>query len=263
MLQPTISLLTFTFNTYTFLVGVSLLISVGIILRDTRNRLPPARAIDVCIGAMIGGLLVARAEHVLVHWNYFASHTEEILNFKAGGLNWHGAVLGGLCGAWLAGKLRGIRLLVDSFALALPIIAFGAWRGCEAVACAYGAEVQNLSAYPDLLVWEGSDIYGLVYPRFHTQYVGMMLAVALLVLSGFLRWRKILVGRQFTLILLLFSLGMFVIGFLRGDEVPMLGFLRLDQLLDLSTPLFGVFVAHKINLRHRNAVYDETIRRER
>lgn len=258
MQYPYTSLLGMTFNTYTLHVALGIAISMFIILYIHRYEFPTSRVADVCMGALIGGLLFARLEHVLVHWSYFADHTGEILRFTSGGLNWHGAVIGGLFGAWLVSKWRGIPLatLLDTFALALPIIAFAAWRGCEAVACAYGEEVQTLAAYPDVAVWEGSDIYGLVYPRFHTQYLGQLLALSLLFLTLFLRWRRLLTSQHFAIILALLSFSMFGISFSRGDAVPTLSGIRVDAFLDLFTLFFGVIFTNSINLRHRKRDYD-------
>jgi hypothetical protein len=173
--------------------------------------------------------------------------------------------MGGLLGAWLVSRWQKIPLsrLLDSFALAFPIIAFCAWRGCEATACAYGMEVPTLSAYPDFAVWEGADIYGLIYPRFHTQYLGQILALNLLLIILFLHWRQVLIGYHFALILALLSVGMLAIGFLRGDSVPTLAGIRLNAFLDLFTLLFGVFFTYRINLRHRKRDYDsQKIRNE-
>jgi phosphatidylglycerol---prolipoprotein diacylglyceryl transferase len=265
MPYPYTSFLGFTINTYTLHLAVGIIVSFALVMFIHQYEFPLHKVADVCLATLLVGLLVARVEHVIVHWSYFSEHTDEILRFTSGGLNWHGAVIGGLGGAWLISKWRGIPLaaLLDSFALTLPFIAFGAWRGCEAVACAYGREVQTLASYPDFVVWEGADIYGLIYPRFHTQYLGQILALSLLLIILFLRWRQLLIGYHFALTLALLSIGMLGIGFLRGDAVPTLAEIRLDAFLHLFTLFFGVIFTHIINLRHRKRDYDrQKIRNE-
>jgi phosphatidylglycerol---prolipoprotein diacylglyceryl transferase len=258
MLYPYTSFLGFTINTYTLHVAVGVIVSFALVMFIHQYDFPLSKVADVCLATLLGGLLFARIEHVLVHWNYFSEHTDEIIRFTYGGLNWHGAVIGGLVGVWGAAKLRKIPLtpLLDSFALVLPLIVFTAWRGCEAVACAFGREVQTLSVHPDFAVWEGSDIYGLIYPRFHTQYLGQMLALILLLVTLFLRWRQIFLGYHFALTVALLSIGMSGIGFLRGDAIPTLAGTHLDTFLHLFTLFFGVFFTYRINLRHRKSDYD-------
>jgi hypothetical protein len=94
-------------------------------------------------------------------------------------------------------------------------------------------EVDTLAHFPAWTVAETADIYGIAAPRYNTQVFGLWLTGALLLIAVILLWRGWLRGARFWLMLALFSAGMFVIGFFRGDYAPMLNGLRLDQWFDV------------------------------
>jgi phosphatidylglycerol:prolipoprotein diacylglycerol transferase len=192
--------------------------------------------VDLALGTLVGALLGARLFHVLLHWSYFADNLGEALRLNAGGLDWHGALFGGLTGLWVLTRWRktAFRAAVDALTPALPLLALAAWLGCAPAACAYGAEVDTLAYYSPLVASETRDIFGIVAPRYNTQFFGVTLALLLLLISGFLIWRNWLYGCRFWLVLALLSLGMFVIGFYRGDAVLMLAGIRADQWLNLA-----------------------------
>jgi len=224
------------------LLAFSLLIVLVIAVRRGRN--PVGALIDTTLAGAILGLICARGMHVLLHWDHFAAHRDDILQLRAGELDWHAGVIGVLIGTWLIGRWRGINLVNyrDSLALGLPIIAFASWWGCGAANCAYGAEVPNMSAYPGLFVWEAGDIYGIIRPRFNTQALGMLLSALLLIVASVLTAKQILRGKVLGLMLVLLSLGMFTIGFMRGDGSGSGFGLRADQWLDMIIALFGLLL---------------------
>jgi prolipoprotein diacylglyceryltransferase len=157
---------------------------------------------------------------------------------NAGGLGWHGALAGGLIGAWMIGKWRGIRLrsLLALCAPLIPPIVFAGGLACAAARCGYGAEVDTLANHPAALVWEAPDVYGIVSPRYAAQRFGMFLALALVPFAWILRGE-----RRFWGLLALAAVGMFAIGFARGDPVPIWADRRADQWLDLSLALVAAW----------------------
>ena len=230
----------FTLQTFTFFVMLSVLVSAGISLaRIHENR---GKWADLCLAALIVGVIGARAGHVLLNWDYFIYNTSEIWRVSSGGLDWHGAIIGGLTGLYLAARWYRINptFLIDLLALALPLIGLATWWSCLAANCGYGAEVDTLANYPSFMVSEAPDVYGLPAPRYNTQLFGLLLSTILLMLVLVLRWRGWLQNGQFWLILTLSSLGMFVIGFWRGDYAVMIAGLRGDQWLDVALLLFGL-----------------------
>jgi phosphatidylglycerol:prolipoprotein diacylglycerol transferase len=239
-----------TLQTYT--LALALGIGAGAAFGLFRVRKRPGALVDVGLGVLIGGLLLARLEHVLLNWNYFSYNVSEAFQLNAGGLDWHGALLGGLLGGYVAARWRRVntRDLLDTMTVGLPLIAHAAWYGCWAANCAYGVEVDTLAHFPAWAVSESADIYGIAAPRYNTQIFGLWLTGALLVIAVILLWRGWLRGARFWLILALFSLGVFVIGFFRGDYSPMLNGLRLDQWLDaiVGISVLAVGIPHAMSV---------------
>lgn len=240
MPHPYTTLFFWTLPTFTVLIGFGAVFILLIALYLTRHDIPSGKTVDIAIGGLIGAAVLARTFHVLLDWSYFSAHNEEIFRFPAGGLNWHGALIGALIGTSIVGWWRKVpfKRILDMMVIGLPLMMFAAWWGCGAAACAYGAEIQNLSQYPSWLVWEERDIYGLIYPRYATQPVGMMVAAALLVLGIWMAWRGWRTAPG--IMLLMVSLSMLLIGFLRGDVVPIYAGLRIDQWLDLFMIMFAL-----------------------
>lgn len=228
MLDPVFIFGAFRIPVYSLMLTLALVIALVLSFR----RAPYCRAqiIDAGIGALFGAVIGARLEYVALSWDYFAAHVDEITRWDAGGLGWHGAVIGGLVGVWLIGRWRGVdpRWMRARFAWVIPLVALGAWIGCAAAGCGYGREVDTLANYPDWLVWEARDVYGNLAPRYSTARFGVIVGliaagIGLLVRGG---------ERRFWALLAVVSAGMFAIGFARADASPMVAGLRVDQLLD-------------------------------
>ncbi|MFW5773036.1 MAG: DNA-processing protein DprA, partial [Phototrophicaceae bacterium] len=103
-------------------MALGVLVTFGITLYRLRR---PGRAavFDVCLAGLAGALLVGRAGHVLLHWRYFQDHTAEITRLRAGGLDWHGAVLGALLALLIAARLRRVDVSALLGALARNVVA--------------------------------------------------------------------------------------------------------------------------------------------
>lgn len=239
MLPQTVTILFFTFNTYSFLLGLGFIISLGISALTYRLNYTSGvgAVVDCCLAGLAGGLIVGRIGHVLIHWTYFSEHTSEITQINAGGLNWHLGLLGGFIGFLLVKNLVHqkieIRLVIESWAWAIPLLGWMGWWACSTFYCGYGTEINNLTDYPSVLVWEAPAINGMMAPRFATQPLGMLWALLVFILLFIITRRGWLRGQHFGVSLILWSVGMVLLGYLRGDGVPMIAHLRIDQWLDV------------------------------
>jgi prolipoprotein diacylglyceryltransferase len=248
MPTPVTTIGLWTLQTYT--LALALAIGASVVLSVRRAQQPVGALVDVGLGALAGGLLLARLEHVLLNGNYFAYNVSEAFQLSSGGLDWHGAVIGGLIGGAVAARWRRVdaRAVLDTMTLGLPLMSLAGWYGCWASNCAYGVEVDTLAHFPAWAVAESADIYGIAAPRYNTQVFGQWLSAALLVMGAILLWRGWLRGSRFWLILGLFSVGMFVIGFFRGDYAVVVNGLRLDQWFDAIVGVIS-FQAFAVHLR--------------
>lgn len=242
MMMPALytSLGPWTVHTFTLWMGVAILLTGALALRAFPAPERAARA-DALLATLVGAVLGARLLHVLLNLDYFASAGDEALRVAAGGLEWHGALAGGLLGLWLLVRLRfrsdptaagrWLSRLLDALVWALPLLLLGGWYGCLGAGCGTGYEVDTLARYPAWAAVEYADVYGIVAPRWFTPGFGMVLGMATLVWVWLLRRTP---GR-FALTTALVGTGMFVIGIFRADRTPLWFGLRADQVLDVLT----------------------------
>jgi len=226
-----------TLRTYTVLLDVAVLVGLAALAwQGWRVEDAPARWLDAGLSALVLGLVGGRLGHVTIHWAYFTANRNEIAEVWRGGLDWHGAVVGGLLGLGLYCFARRLsfRLVADVLALPLALGAALVWVGCLAEGCAYGAEVRSLADYPSPIVAELPDLYGITAPRFTSQLYGALLGVGLMLPAWLLGLLIQRVGIRLWAVLLPLALGVFAIGYTRGDVVPVAYGLRLDQVLDLG-----------------------------
>ncbi len=245
MLPQTIPFLFLTFNTYTFLLALGIMISFGISALTYRLNYTSGigAVIDACLAGLLGGIILGRLGHVFIHWVYFSEHPDEIIRINAGGLNWHSALIGTFLGFWLMKILvhrkLNTHLIIESWAWAIPLLGFMGWWACSTFYCGYGTEINNLTDYPPVFVWEAPAINGMTAPRFATHPLGMLWGAMLLLFLILCSRRGWLKGKRFGMSLMLWSIGMLLLGYLRGDSVPMLADIRVDQWLDVLMIIIG------------------------
>jgi phosphatidylglycerol---prolipoprotein diacylglyceryl transferase len=120
------------------LLALALALGVWLTLRAARrDGLPAALAADVCVAAIVGGVLGARASYVLLHLRELESFSH-VFAFRDGGLTAHGGVLGALAGVYLAVRRSGASLpgwldaAAPGFVLGVAITRVGCWlEGCD------------------------------------------------------------------------------------------------------------------------------------
>lgn len=242
MFEPTFQFASISLSTYTTLIATAILTGGGFALyrSPSGSRL---RVADVLIGGLLGGVFLARLEHILLNWNYFAYNTSEIIQIHRGGLDWHGAVVGSGLGMIVVSHWRKVDLkqIVDSLTLLIPLLLLAIWWGCWSASCRYGLEVATMADYPAWMVWEGRDIFGIYASRFNTQAVGALMSFILLLMTLVLFIGNWLYLRRFWLLMSLVACMIFFISFLQGDYSIQFNHLRLSQYLN---SIFGVFAIY-------------------
>lgn len=222
---------------YTVLLNLGILAGLGVTAWRARRRPLPGWP-DAALAALVGGLIGGRAGFVVAQWAYFGERPSAIWRLWQGGYTYHGALLGGLLGLWLWSRWHKrsapsyADLLVPALALAN---AFG-WLACWYHGCAYGRET---TLGPFALA--APDEYGLFAVRYATQWLGLVWALFVFILAWLTagRWRP---GQLFWFTLGLLSAGYAVLGFWRGDPVPLAGPLRLDTIVNSTLVLTSLFM---------------------
>ncbi len=245
MNSPVLNIGPITIHAFTAWMGLGIAIGFVLVIGGAAVRHEKRMsAFDCAIGALVGGVIGARAGHVWLNWAYFSAHGDQIADLSNGGLDWHGAVALGLLFALCVAAIRRVKFgsLADSLALALPVGAIAAWIACAAVPAAYGIEVPTLADYPSWLVIESPDIYGNVAPRINLPPIGIALAVVVLLIVVVLTLGNRLAGLRLWLALALYALGLGVIDMFRADYAPIWSGHRADQVLDLAVALLAILI---------------------
>jgi phosphatidylglycerol:prolipoprotein diacylglycerol transferase len=219
-----------------------------------RRHLPAWPVLDTLLVALAAGVLGGRAAYVGLNWAYFGDHLGEALQWWRGGLMWQAGLA---CGLVSAVTYAGVKRLPagDVLDACAPGLALGCalgWLSCYTAGCAYGVPV-----WPGEALWlvaaDLPDAYGICEPRVAVQWLGTGWAgMSWLLVTGY--WvlgtgrRPLRPGVYFALFVGLYSAGLFALGFVRGDEIAMLGRLRFDQAADavLALVALGYLVYRRV-----------------
>lgn len=115
------------------LIALMLLIGFLAVRRSARKKgLDPNLYLGAALCAVIGGFAGARAVYVFLKSDSFAGNVIRMLNVRTGGLNFYGALLGGVVGAWLfcvfsskASVGQAMDILVGPFVAGEAIVRWG------------------------------------------------------------------------------------------------------------------------------------------
>jgi phosphatidylglycerol:prolipoprotein diacylglycerol transferase len=231
----------FNIPSYTVLIDLGLVLALALTHFEGRRLLHNGGlALDLGLWVVVGGIVGGRIGYVLVNWSAFAENWGQAVQIWEGGLNFHGAFLGGLA-VLVAFSLLHRRdeppitfwQLADVLTLGLALgLVFG-WAACLMAGCAFGmlGEGIGFALLPDS--------YGIQAPRFATQAVGLAYALFLFAVFWLLRARWPFPGAAFFMFVLLYFSGHSFLEFTRGDEAIYLSSWRLPQVLDLVLVLLS------------------------
>jgi len=190
---------------------------------------------DFILGAALWaiplGVIGAKLAHVVDSLSYYLAHPTNIAD--PGGLAIFGAILGGMLGLYIHCRLR--RVPFAPFAdLAAPgvILAQAIGRvGCTINGCCHGTS----SSLPWAVTWTHPNTYAPLGLAVHPTQIYELLwdLVVFAILWWLLRRRLKQPGALFAAYLALYSLGSFVIRFLRGDVNTFAGIFNEGQVISL------------------------------
>jgi prolipoprotein diacylglyceryl transferase len=229
----------------------ALIIVLGIVaccaiteVRMRRRGAPPYLVLDVAVWAVPLGIVGARVYHVITSPDaYFGhgGHPVDALKIWMGGLGIWGAIAGGVLGAWIACRQRGVPLMLvaDAAAPGLPLAqALGRWGNWfnnelfgRPTSLPWGLQVHVMDTDNPghALVMDGKPVLqeGLYQPTFLYESLWDV-GVAILVWQLDKRYRFGR-GRAFALYAMAYTAGRFWIEALRVDPAHRLLGLRLNE----------------------------------
>ena len=219
---------------------------------------------DLGVWIILAGMIGARAMHVVTYWEeqYADQPLSHLLDFRGGGLVFHGGFIGAALAVILYVRLHGKQPLwkiADAFAPSIPLGHALGRLGCLMTGCCFGTACDLPWAihYPahspafTALGQAPTDAAHSLYVH-PTQIYSALLNVAL---YGGLAWlyrHKRFDGQVFGLYLAGYSINRFVVEFFRGDyqaEQLWFGWVKPGQQLSLF--LLPIGIALIILLRRR------------
>ncbi len=214
-----------------------------------RRHIRLALVLDAILVTVVLGVIAARLGYVLINWGYYQDHVREIVQLWLGGLIWQAGLVGGSIGMWLIARRHSSpKIIFDLLAMGAALgVCFG-WIGSYFSATAYGKELFPGQPFFFFAI-DAPDGYGLTNPRWPTQLIGAAWALLMFLALWLTRKRVWRDGVRYWSFIAAYSLGAFLLGFTRGDDVPTLGGWRIDQILDAV--LCGTAFIALVQLRPR------------
>lgn len=223
--------------------GFCLVVAMGLGLKMALRRAPrygltADQMFDFALALLVGGMVGGRVLSVICDWPLYAHESVwQLFNIRAGGLAWHGALLGGLIGFITYRVRSGIPSgrLLD---LAVPCVLLGhlvGRIGCFLNGCCVGRP----SAVAWAVTFPDAPEYGLI-SRHPTQIYEALAEVAILIfILAVWEHRPRPTGSAFFVYFLLYGGARFFIEFVR--EEPLLwGGLDLAQYISMGMIAFSV-----------------------
>ena len=256
--------------------GVFAALAVGIGYLLAAKRAPKVGlnrndAADLLITCVVVGLVGARLEFVRRFWSlYFADDWLGIFRIWEGGLVFQGGFILALPAFWLLCRLRHWRLgdVGDLMALVVPVGHAIARIGCLLNGCCFGRPWSGPLAvsYPphvnDVLLSQIANGYlppeaTMPLPVFPVQALEAALCLAIAAAIWLLEKKQILRHQRFTLYMLLYAVGRFLIEFLRGDYRQQVG-LTPAQVTSAAVvlPLTAAVILWSLWQRRRQAAHE-------
>ena len=232
------------------------------------GRWAPLKGIDpdatysIAIFAIIGGIIGARLVHVIDHWDFYQQSPADILAIWEGGIGLWGGILGGFLGgaAYALIAKQPVGVIADLTAPALLFVQTIGRLG-DIVNGEHCARATNFILG---FVWTnpasdarncGAEGVGVaVQPVIAYEMIWNMLA---LLVIWKLRGRLRPDGMLFVLYLALYSVGRFMISFLRTDKVWALGMQEAHFIALLVLAITVPILAVKARYTPRDESFDE------
>lgn len=223
--------------------GYGLMIAIGVItalfIGDTRAKkrgLNPDEIWNLTLVCAVFGFLGAKLLFVIVDWRNFLQDPLSVL--KTNGFVVYGGIIAGVLAGYIWCRIRKL-VFLDYFDIVLPSVAVaqGFGRvGCFLAGCCYGRETDSAFA----IVFHNSEYAPNDVRLIPTQLIsaaGMMAIACILFIYA---RRPVKQGRVGFLYLILYSLGRFLIEFLRNDYRGEIGFLSTSQFISIFILVVGI-----------------------
>ena len=226
--------------------GYGLMIAVGIIAallllsyRSKEKQYDEDNIWNMAILAIICGIIGGKVVYIITDIKYIIEQPSVLKNV-GNGFVIYGAILGGILAVYLYSKKKGWNILsvVDLTIPSLPLAQGFGRIGCFLAGCCYG-KVTSLPI--------GVEFYNSLFApaNVHLHPTQIYSSVFDFVLAFFLLWydrKERKKGRVFSLYLIIYSIGRFLIEFLRDDPRGSISIFSTSQFISLFIVIIGTLL---------------------
>ncbi len=275
-----INILGFTLHLYGLILGIAIWVGIWLAERNAiRKGIDRQTLWSAVWWSLVAGVIGARLWHVMIDWPLYAHNLWEILAIWQGGLSIIGAVIGGVGGLFVFSFLatsgnshnanegdsqhKSIILfsnLLDIAALSLPF--------SQAIGRLGNFVNQELYGWPTTLPWaitidpahrlSGFQQYLTYHPLFaYEMILTLSIGIFLTELSRpgssinklSKNWKKIFTNSIFLLYIFMYSMGRFMLDFLRIDRSVVWAELGVNQLILLTVWILSAMALRYLKIR--------------
>jgi phosphatidylglycerol---prolipoprotein diacylglyceryl transferase len=237
---------------YAILIGLGASLGLGWSLRRAPSE-QEGLLVNAGLASLLGSLLGGRMLFMATHQLYYQQNPEELINLPVGGLEWVGALGGGILFLALFARFakQPLGMLADGLLPLLTAVTISLWLGCWSEGCAYGARADTWWAI------RSPDEWGGLEKRFPVQPLGALLSLACIWAIDMLPWERLPEGSVGSLGLLGVSVVSFTLSFWRADPSPAWLGVRLDVWSALAFMALGLGALLFVFQRRRRSTKEE------
>ena len=228
--------------------GYGAMIALGILAalmllsyRAKKTEYNEEKIFDMSILAIVLGVLGGKVLYIITDLKNIIANPSILKNVGSGFVV-YGSILGGLLGIYIYCRIKRWDLLkvVDLTVPSLPLAQGFGRIGCFLAGCCYGRETTSAIGivFPNIPLSLAPSAVCLVPTQIYSSIFDFALATFLLWYDRKERKR----GRVFAMYLILYSIGRFLVEFLRADVRGNIGFLSTSQFISLFVIVFGIFL---------------------
>lgn len=233
----------FGFKVYSYglMIGIGIIVAVMILNFNMKKRnYDENKVFNMIIGTVLSGILGGKLLFIITNLNDFIKNPTAIITNFGYGFVVYGAIIGGMISIILYSKKNKWNTLeIFDFVVPCLAIAQGFGRiGCFLAGCCYGVET---SSFLFVVFPENS----LAIPHVHlhpTQIYSSIFDFTLGIFLIIYSRKKKDSGKTFSLYLICYSIGRFIIEFLRNDVRGNIGMLSTSQFISIFTLILGVYI---------------------
>jgi len=226
--------------------GYGLMIMIGILAalcllsyRSKKQQYNEDNVWDMAIISIICGVIGGKVMYIITDIKEVLQNPSVLKNV-GNGFVIYGAILGGILGVYIYSKKKDWNTLsvLDLLVPSLPLAQGFGRIGCFLAGCCYG----KVTSLPIGVEFNNSPFapanIQLIPTQIYSSIFDFMLALFLLWYDRCERKK----GRLFSLYLIIYSIGRFLIEFLRGDPRGSVSILSTSQFISLFVLIFGVLL---------------------